>query len=194
MEKLHEEVGHKGVEETYRRVVMRFWWPGLKKKVKRQVASCEACQKRSSLTPKEIGHATHWVCMGVSRRRDHTIPFFFRVRSVLLAFFNLVQYIVPFFGLSIHPFFLSPCLTTFDSSSTVVQRRSLCILPSRVEGRMGINSHPQLLLYSSVEEESSHPTLHSKGQDASSCSPYTPPLQQCRGGVFASYPPQQRVG
>ena len=58
LEKLHEELGHKGVEETYRRVVMRFWWPGLKKKVKRWVASCEACQKRSSLTPKEIGHAT----------------------------------------------------------------------------------------------------------------------------------------
>ena len=58
MEKLHEELGHKGVEETYRRVVMRFWWPDLKKKVKRWIASCEACQKRSSLTPKEIGHAT----------------------------------------------------------------------------------------------------------------------------------------
>ena len=40
MEKLHEELGHKGVEETYRRVVMRVWWPGLKKQVKRWVASC----------------------------------------------------------------------------------------------------------------------------------------------------------
>ena len=58
MNKLHEELGHKGIEETYRRVAMRFWWPGLKKKVKRWVNSCEACQKRSSLTPKEEGHAT----------------------------------------------------------------------------------------------------------------------------------------
>ena len=55
---MHEELGHKGIEETYRRVAMRFWWPGLKKKVKMWVNSCEACHKRSSLTPKEEGHAT----------------------------------------------------------------------------------------------------------------------------------------
>ena len=40
-----------------------------------------------------------------------------------------------------------------------------------------------LLLYSSVEEESSHHTLRF-------CSPSTPPPQYCRGGVFASYPPK----
>lgn len=58
MEKFHEELGHKGVEEIHRRVVMIFWWPGFKKKVKRWVDSCAACQKRSSLEPKGMGHAT----------------------------------------------------------------------------------------------------------------------------------------
>ena len=56
--RLHVELGHRGVEETYRRVVLRFWWPSLKKCVKTWVQSCEACQKRSALTPKEVGHAT----------------------------------------------------------------------------------------------------------------------------------------
>lgn len=58
LEELHENLGHTGEEETYRRVIARFWWPSVKKAVKLWVRSCEAGQKRSSLTPEELGHAT----------------------------------------------------------------------------------------------------------------------------------------
>ena len=60
-------------------------------------------------------------------------------------------------------------------------RESTIGLPSLTrESTMGTTG---LLLYSSVEEESSHHTLRF-------CSPSTPPPQYCRGGVFASYPPK----
>lgn len=49
-------MGHRGVEGIYRRVGMRFWWLVLSRTFKSCVASCVACQKRSSLRPKEIGH------------------------------------------------------------------------------------------------------------------------------------------
>jgi hypothetical protein len=45
LQKVHEELGHQGIEETYQQLVTRFWWPGLKKKVKKWVQSCEACMK-----------------------------------------------------------------------------------------------------------------------------------------------------
>lgn len=34
LEQLHEKLGHRGIEETCRRVVLIFWWPGLKELVK----------------------------------------------------------------------------------------------------------------------------------------------------------------
>jgi hypothetical protein len=46
------------VEETYQRLVTRFWWPSLKKKVKLWVKSCAACQKRDPLVPREIRNPT----------------------------------------------------------------------------------------------------------------------------------------
>jgi hypothetical protein len=55
---VHEELGHRGLEETYQRLVCRFWWPSLKKKVKMWVQSCEPCQKRDSLVPREIRNPT----------------------------------------------------------------------------------------------------------------------------------------
>jgi hypothetical protein len=58
MQRLHEEMGHRGVEETYRRCLVRFWWPEMKEDVRSWVKSCEACQKRSPRTQKEKGHAT----------------------------------------------------------------------------------------------------------------------------------------
>ncbi|KAI7933023.1 hypothetical protein MJO28_017861, partial [Puccinia striiformis f. sp. tritici] len=58
LETLHEELGHRGVDETYRRCKLRFWWPNMKKNVTDWVKSCEACQKRSLLKPKELKHAT----------------------------------------------------------------------------------------------------------------------------------------
>jgi len=54
----HEDLGHRGLEETYQRLVCRFWWPSLKKKVKLWVQSCESCQKRDPLVPREIRNPT----------------------------------------------------------------------------------------------------------------------------------------
>jgi hypothetical protein len=58
MKALHEELGHRGMAETYRRIKIRFWWEGMKKTVRKWVQSCEACQKRSKNLPKEVGQAT----------------------------------------------------------------------------------------------------------------------------------------
>jgi hypothetical protein len=58
LETLHEELGHRGVEETYRRCKLRFWWPNMKKNIGAWVQSCEACQKRSLVKPLEHKHAT----------------------------------------------------------------------------------------------------------------------------------------
>jgi hypothetical protein len=55
---LHESLGHRGTEETYRRIKIRFWWPHLKKTIKSWVQSCEACQKRSAVLPQEERRAT----------------------------------------------------------------------------------------------------------------------------------------
>ncbi|KAI7944704.1 hypothetical protein MJO28_010399 [Puccinia striiformis f. sp. tritici] len=58
LKKVHEGLGHRGLEETYQRLVCRFWWPSLKKKVKLWVQSCEACQKRDPLVPREPRNST----------------------------------------------------------------------------------------------------------------------------------------
>jgi hypothetical protein len=43
---LHDEVGHGGRENTYRRVAFRYYWPGCFVDVKRHVDKCEPCQKK----------------------------------------------------------------------------------------------------------------------------------------------------
>lgn len=58
LHEVHKELGHCGIEETYQRLVARFWWPSLKKKVKLWVKSCEACQKRDLLVPRELQNPT----------------------------------------------------------------------------------------------------------------------------------------
>jgi hypothetical protein len=58
LQKVHEELGHRGIEETYQRLVARFWWPSLEKKVKLWVKSCDACQKRDPLVPRELQNPT----------------------------------------------------------------------------------------------------------------------------------------
>ncbi|POW02507.1 hypothetical protein PSTT_11742 [Puccinia striiformis] len=58
LDTLHEELGHRGVEETYRRCKLRFWWPNMRKNVIDWVKSCKACQKRSLVKPMELKHAT----------------------------------------------------------------------------------------------------------------------------------------
>ena len=65
LQSLHEQLGHRGIEETYRRLQLRFWWPHLKKSVTKWVQSCEACQKRSATLPMEPRKATgHSVIFG----------------------------------------------------------------------------------------------------------------------------------
>ncbi|MBW0556011.1 hypothetical protein O181_095726 [Austropuccinia psidii MF-1] len=48
-------MGHRGENETYRRVKEIIWWEGMKKIVKKWVKSCKACQKRSHYHQKEEG-------------------------------------------------------------------------------------------------------------------------------------------
>jgi hypothetical protein len=47
LQELHDELGHRGVRETYGRVVTRYWWPGLLHSVEQYVKSCLLCQLRS---------------------------------------------------------------------------------------------------------------------------------------------------
>ena len=58
MKSLHEDLGHRGKTETYRRLKERFWWEGMKKMARKWVQSCEACQKRNKELPKEKGRPT----------------------------------------------------------------------------------------------------------------------------------------
>ncbi|KAI7949114.1 hypothetical protein MJO28_007935 [Puccinia striiformis f. sp. tritici] len=59
MKALHENLGHRGISETYRRIKLRYWWEGMKKSIRRWVKSCESCQKRSRDLQKEEGKATY---------------------------------------------------------------------------------------------------------------------------------------
>jgi hypothetical protein len=58
LQRLHEDLGHRGTAETYRRVAERFWWPSLRKAVQSWCRSCEACQKRDSRRPMEMRYPT----------------------------------------------------------------------------------------------------------------------------------------
>ncbi|MBW0501868.1 hypothetical protein O181_041583 [Austropuccinia psidii MF-1] len=53
LKKMHEGLGHRGENETYRRIKTRYWWEGMKNIVKKWVRSCQKCQKRSKLQQKE---------------------------------------------------------------------------------------------------------------------------------------------
>ncbi|MBW0578911.1 hypothetical protein O181_118626 [Austropuccinia psidii MF-1] len=55
LKSLHEEMGHRGENETYRRVQENLLWEGMKKIVKKWVKSCKACQTRSHYHQKEEG-------------------------------------------------------------------------------------------------------------------------------------------
>ncbi|MBW0464040.1 hypothetical protein O181_003755 [Austropuccinia psidii MF-1] len=58
LKSLHEDMGHRGENETYRRIKARYWWEGMKKSVKKWVQSCLACQKRSQSFQREQGKPT----------------------------------------------------------------------------------------------------------------------------------------
>jgi len=55
---LHDELGHRGRNETYRRMTERAWWPGISKSVATYVKTCDACQKRKAVQEREVRHAT----------------------------------------------------------------------------------------------------------------------------------------
>jgi transposase-like protein len=55
---LHEEMGHRGMDETYRRTKLQFWWPNMRRIVKKWVQSCLPCQQRSSAKHGEVKRAT----------------------------------------------------------------------------------------------------------------------------------------
>ncbi|MBW0575773.1 hypothetical protein O181_115488 [Austropuccinia psidii MF-1] len=50
---MHEELGHRGENETYRRIKKRYWLEGMKKIVKKWVKSFQECKKKSHLQQKE---------------------------------------------------------------------------------------------------------------------------------------------
>ncbi|MBW0554475.1 hypothetical protein O181_094190 [Austropuccinia psidii MF-1] len=51
-------MGHRGENETYRRIKAIFWCEGMKKSVTKWVQSCLACQKRSQNSQREQGKST----------------------------------------------------------------------------------------------------------------------------------------
>ncbi|MBW0572007.1 hypothetical protein O181_111722 [Austropuccinia psidii MF-1] len=58
LKSLHEDMGNRGENETYRRIKARFWWEGMKKSVKKWAQSCLPCQKRSQNLQREQGRST----------------------------------------------------------------------------------------------------------------------------------------
>jgi len=54
----HEDTGHRGREETYRRVALRAWWPGMEKDVREWVKGCGVCQRQSTKQEREAGKIT----------------------------------------------------------------------------------------------------------------------------------------
>ncbi|MBW0577907.1 hypothetical protein O181_117622 [Austropuccinia psidii MF-1] len=58
LKSFHEDMGHRGENEAYRRIEARFWWEGMNKSVKKWVQSFLACQKRSQNLQREKGKST----------------------------------------------------------------------------------------------------------------------------------------
>ncbi|MBW0588458.1 hypothetical protein O181_128173 [Austropuccinia psidii MF-1] len=58
LKSLHEDMGHRGENETYRRNEAIFWWEGMKKSVNEWVKSFLTCQKRSQNLQTEQGKST----------------------------------------------------------------------------------------------------------------------------------------
>jgi RNase H-like domain found in reverse transcriptase/Integrase zinc binding domain/Reverse transcriptase (RNA-dependent DNA polymerase) len=60
IEAMHDELGHKGVESTYRKVNDRYYWENCHRDVKEFIKSCDRCQFRNGLRQEEALYAT-WV-------------------------------------------------------------------------------------------------------------------------------------
>lgn len=53
LEQVHDEGGHRGRDETYRRVKLRAWWPNMEKDVREYVKTCDTCQKHNHVQERE---------------------------------------------------------------------------------------------------------------------------------------------
>ncbi|KAK4698933.1 hypothetical protein P7C70_g7335, partial [Phenoliferia sp. Uapishka_3] len=53
LEGVHDDTGHRGREETARRIGDRVWWPGWSQTVKTYVQTCDECQRRKPNTERE---------------------------------------------------------------------------------------------------------------------------------------------
>ena len=58
LQKLHDESEHKDKEETYRKIIERYWWKSVWKNVCAYVKFCEKCQLRTSRREKKTLHLT----------------------------------------------------------------------------------------------------------------------------------------
>ena len=62
MIEIHHSWGHPGVDKTWELMTRNYWWPGMKKDIRRYVTSCNTCQtvkpdqraKAAPLHPNEI--------------------------------------------------------------------------------------------------------------------------------------------
>ena len=63
--------GHFGLEETFRRVAIRYYWPQYYDDVRNYVKSCDECQRRGRakrtepLRPIKVGHPLHHIGMDI---------------------------------------------------------------------------------------------------------------------------------
>ena len=48
MNQVHEDLGHKGVQSTWEKIRMRFYWPHLRTDVHHHCASCNPCQIKNT--------------------------------------------------------------------------------------------------------------------------------------------------
>jgi transposase InsO family protein len=60
---MHDEplMGHLGVKKTWRKMAQRFFWPGMRKDVKKYVSACLTCRQFKSVAPRRQGVLQPWV-------------------------------------------------------------------------------------------------------------------------------------
>ena len=58
LKELHDRAGHRGVEATYHKIALRYFWDDCYQEVKSYVTSCQECQLRSTLRQEELLYPT----------------------------------------------------------------------------------------------------------------------------------------
>ncbi|KAK4701125.1 hypothetical protein P7C70_g5112, partial [Phenoliferia sp. Uapishka_3] len=66
LEGVHDQSGHRGREETSRRISERVWWPGWTESVREYVRTCDECQRRKPRQEREARNPT--MSMGFFRK------------------------------------------------------------------------------------------------------------------------------